>query len=89
MLFHQTLMRFSRSTHLLICESMESLTSIIKTGKPIMVKIIDLVNSVKNFLFQITLLRWLTFLFRSLAGTLTILLFWIYLFLLMLLFILQ
>ena len=54
-----------------------------------MVEIIDLVNSVKKFLFQIPLLRWLTFLFRSLAGTLTILLFWIYLFLLMLVFILQ
>ena len=36
-----------------------------------------------------TLLRWLSFLLRSLTVTLTILLFWIYLFLLMLVFVLQ
>ena len=42
-----------------------------------------------NFLFQMTLLRWLTFLLRSLTVTLTVLLFWIYSFLLMLVFVLQ
>ena len=38
-------MRFSRSTHLLILLSLETLTSIIKTGLPILVELIDLVNS--------------------------------------------
>ena len=37
-------MRFSRSTHLLI--SLETLTSIIRTGLPILMELIDLVNSV-------------------------------------------
>ena len=39
-------MRFSRSTHLLMFLSLETLTSIIKTGLPILVELIDLVNSV-------------------------------------------
>ena len=42
-----------------------------------------------NFLSQMTLLRWLTFLLRPLTVTLTVLLFWIYLFLLMLVFFLH
>ena len=45
-------------------------------------KLIDLVNSVIIVLSQIILLRWLTFLLGSLTVTLTVLLFWIYLFLL-------
>ena len=43
-------------------------------------KLIGLENSVKIFLSQIVFLRWLTFLLRSLIVTLTVLLFWIYLF---------
>ena len=39
-------MRFCRSTHLLICLSLETLTSIIRTSLPILVKLRDLVNSV-------------------------------------------
>ena len=39
-------MTFSRSTHLLICLSFEILPSIIRTGLPILVELIDLVNSV-------------------------------------------
>ena len=42
-----------------------------------------------NFIFQMTLLRWLTFLLGLLTVTLTILLFWIYLFLLTLLYVQQ
>ena len=38
-------MRFSRSTHLLMFLSLETLTSIIRTGLPILVELIDLVNS--------------------------------------------
>ena len=38
-------MRFSRSTHLLFL-SLETLTSITRTGLPILVELIDLVNSV-------------------------------------------
>ena len=87
-LFHLTQMRFSRSTHLLFL-SLETLTSIIRTGLPILVELIDLVNSVIIFLFQMTLLRWLTFLFRSQTVILRVLLFWIYLFLLTLVFVLQ
>ena len=37
-------MRFSRSTHLLMCLSLEALTSIIRTGLRILVELIDLVN---------------------------------------------
>ena len=50
---------------------------------------IDLVNSVIIFLFRMILLRLLTFLLRSLTVTLTVLLFWTYFFLLMLIFVLQ
>ena len=73
-------MRFSRSTHLLMCLSLETLTSIIKTGLPTLVELIDLVNSVIIFLSQTTLLRWLTFLLGSQTVILTVLLFWIYFF---------
>ena len=52
----------SRSTHLLMYLSLEILMSIIRTGLPILVELIDLVNSVIIFLSQTTLLRWLTFL---------------------------
>ena len=41
------------------------------------------------FLSQMTLLRWLTFLLGCLTVTLTVLLFWIYFYLLMLVFVLQ
>ena len=63
-LFPLTEMRFSPSTHLLMFLSLETLTSIRRTGLPILVELIDLVNSVTFFLSQVTLLRWLTFLFR-------------------------
>ena len=53
---------------------------IIRTGLPIMVELIDLVNSY-NFLSQMTLIRWLTFLFASQTVILIVLLFWIYFFL--------
>ena len=39
-------MKFSRSTDLLMCLSLETLTSIIRTGSPILMELIDLVNSV-------------------------------------------
>ena len=81
-------MRFSQSTHLLFL-SLETLTSIIRTGLPILVELIDLVNSVIIFLSQMTLLRWLTFLLGSLTVILIVLLFWICLFLLTLVFALQ
>ena len=58
-------MRFSQPTHLQICLFLETLTSIIRTGLPILVILIDLVNSVIMFLFQMTLLRWFSFLLRS------------------------
>ena len=82
-------MRFSRSTHLLMCLSLETLTSIIRTGSPILKELIDLVNSVIMFLSQMTLFRWLTFLLGSQTVILTVLLFWVYFFLLMLVFLLQ
>ena len=82
-------MRFSRSTQLLMFLSLETLTSIIRTGLPILVELIDLVSYVIIFLSQTTLVRWLTFLVGSQAVILTVLLFWISFFLLTLLFILQ
>ena len=45
-------MGFSRSTHLLMFLSLETLTSIIRTGLPILVELIDLVNPVIIFLSQ-------------------------------------
>ena len=62
---------------------------IIRTNLPILVELIDLVNSAIIFLSQTTLLRWLTFLLRSQTVILIVLLFWIYFFLLMLVFVLQ
>ena len=45
-------MRFSLSTHLL-CLSLDNFTSIVRTGLPILVKLIDLMNSViSNHLTQ-------------------------------------
>ena len=85
-LFHLILMRFSRSIHLQMCLSLEALTSI---ETSVLVELIDLVNSVIIFLSQLTLLRWLTFLLGSETVILTVLLFWIYLFLLTLIFVLQ
>ena len=58
--------------------SLETLTSIIRTGLPILVELINLVNSVITFLSQMTLLRWLTFLRGSQTVILIVLLFWIY-----------
>ena len=74
-------MRFSRSTYLVMFLSLETLTSIIRTGLSILVELIDPVNSVITFLSQMTLLRWLTFLLRSQVVILIVLLFWFYLFL--------
>ena len=54
-----------------------------------LVKLIDLVNSVKVFLSQKILLRWLTFLLWSQTMILIGLLFWIYFFLLTLVFVPQ
>ena len=51
------LMRFSRSTHLLMFLCLETLTSIMRTGLPIPVELIDLLISVTYFLSQMTLLR--------------------------------
>ena len=80
---------FSRSTHLLMFLSLKTLTSIIKTGLPILVELINLVNSVIIFLSQMTLLRWLTFLLGFQTVILIVLLFWISFFHLMLVFVLQ
>ena len=74
-LFRLTKMRFSRSTHLLMFLSFETLTSILKTGPPVLVELIDLVNSFIIFLFQTTLIRWLTFQHASQTMILTALLF--------------
>ena len=82
-------MRFSRSTHLLMFLSLETLTSTIRTGLHILVELINLVTSIIIFLFEITILRWLTFLLGFQTVILTVLLFWIYLFLLTLVFVLQ
>ena len=49
-LFHLTSMRFSQSTHLLMVLSLETLTSITRTGLPILLELIDLVNSVIIYL---------------------------------------
>ena len=74
-------MKSSRITNLIKWFlSLETSTSIIRTGLPIMVELMDLVNSVIIFLSQMTLLRWLTFLLRSHTVILIVLLFWIYFF---------
>ena len=69
--------------------SLETLTSIIRTWLPILVELIDLLNSITFFLSQMTLLRWLTFLLGCPTVILTVLLFWIYFALLTLVFVLQ
>ena len=53
---------------------------------PILVELIDLVNSVMIVLSQVTLLRWLNYLLGSQTLILTVLLFWRYLFFLTLAF---
>ena len=82
-------MRFSWPIHLLIWLSLETLTSTITTGLPILVELIDLVSSAIFFLSHTTLFRWLTFLLGSETAILTVLLFCIYFFSLMLVFVLQ
>ena len=52
-LFHLTYMRFSRSTHLLFL-SLETLTSIIRIGLPILVELINLVISCTWFSNDLT-----------------------------------
>ena len=52
-LFHLTWMRFSQSTDLLKFLSLETLTSIIRTGLLILVKLIELVNSVIIFIISV------------------------------------
>ena len=58
-----------------MCLSLETSTSIIRTGLPILVELKDLVNSVIIFLSQMTLPRWLTFLLGSQTVILTVQLF--------------
>ena len=53
--FHLTQIRFTQSTHLQICLSLETLTAIIRTGLPILVELIDLMNSVTIALSEMTL----------------------------------
>ena len=71
-----------------MCLSLETSTCIIRTGLPILVELIDLVNSVIISLSQMTLLRWLTFLLGSQTVIFTVP-FWIYIFFLTLIFVLQ
>ena len=82
-------MRFSQSTHLQMCLSLETLMFIIRTDLPVLVELINLVNYVIIFLSQMTLFKWVTFLLRSQIVILTVLLFCIYFFLLTLVFVLQ
>ena len=70
---------------MLMCLYLETLPSIIRSDLPILVELIDLVNSVT----QTTLLRWLAFLLGSQTVILIVLLFWLYLYLLILVFVLQ
>ena len=58
-------------------------------NKPILMELINLVNSIIIFLSQMTLPRWLTFLLEFQASILMVLLFWIYFFFLRLVFVLQ
>ena len=69
--------------------SLETLTSIIRTGLPILVELIELVNSVIIFLSQLTLLKGLTFLDGSQTVILIVLLFSTYFSLLLIVFVLQ
>ena len=70
---------FSRSTHLLMFLSLDTLMFIIRTGLPILVELINLVNSVSNDLTQMV----------NFPTQIPDLLFWINLFLLKLVFVLQ
>ena len=81
-------MKFSRST-LLLFFSLETLATIIRTHLPILVELINMVNSVIVFLSQTTLLSQLTFLLQSQTVIFIVLLFWISFFLLTLVFVLQ
>ena len=69
--------------------SLQTLTSIIRTCLPILVKLTDLANSAIIFLSHMTLCTWLTFLLGSQTVIFIVLLFWIYLIFLMLVFVLQ
>ena len=83
-------MRFSKSAHLLLmCLSLEALTCIIRTGQPILVELVDLVNWFIIFPCKMILLTWLPFLLQFLTVTLRVLIFWIYFYPLMLKFVLQ
>ena len=82
-------MRYSQSTHLQMCLSLETLMFIIRTDLPVLVELINLVNYVIIFRSQMTLFKWVTFLLRSQIVILTVLLFCIYFFLLTLVFVLQ
>ena len=77
------------SANVFLMLSLETLRSIIRTGVPILVEVIDLVNSVIIFLSQMNLLWLLTFLLGFQTVILIVLLFWIYFFLLMLVFVLR
>ena len=63
---------------LLILLSLGTLMFTIRNGLPILMELIDLVNSVIIFLSQTTLIRRLTFLLGSQTVILTVLLFWTY-----------
>ena len=58
--------------------SLETLTSIIRTSLPVLVGLMDLVNSVVIFLSQMTLLRWLIFLLGSQTVNLIVPFLWIF-----------
>ena len=70
-------MRFPQSTHLLMYLALEILTFIIRTGLPVLVELIDLVNSIMIISCQMTLLGLLKFQLEPLTVTLKVLLFWI------------
>ena len=69
--------------------SLETLMYVMRTDLSILVELFDLVNSVIILLSQMTLLRWLTLLLGSQTVIPIVQLFWIYLFLLMQVFVLQ
>ena len=76
MLFHLKQMRFPQSTHLLMYLALAILTFIVRTGLPVLVELIDLVNSM-IISCQMTLLGLLKFQLEPLTVTLKVLLFWI------------
>ena len=81
-LFHLTQMRSLNQPIWKSIPSLETFTSIIRTDLPILMELIDLVNSVIIFLSQMTLFIWLTFVLGSQNVILIVLLFCIYFFLL-------